>query len=206
MKKYVVPVTLFALFIFFGFVTTVDAHVTVWPKESKVGAYEKYTVRVPSEKESNTTKVELEFPKEVSVNTVHPVPGWSYQFIKGSDGKNTGIVWTATDEGIKAHEFFEFPFIGANPDQAASLSWKAHQTYADGTVVDWAGAPESEKPASVTNISVKTGAVDENHTTDTNPIQTNSTDSKSQWIAIALAALALLFSLINLFRKKATNE
>jgi uncharacterized protein YcnI len=202
MKKYFIPVTLFVLFTFFGFVNIVDAHVTVWPKESKVGAYEKYTVRVPSEKDSNTIKVELEFPKEVSVKTVHPVPGWNYQFIKGSDGKNTGVVWTATGDGIKAHEFFEFPFIGANPEQATSLSWKAHQTYADGTVVDWVGAPESEKPASVTTISVKSDDVAEKHTTDATPIDKGTTDSKFQWVAIALAALALLLSLIGLFRKK----
>lgn len=203
MKKYLVPVALLVIFTFFGFTTIVHAHVTVWPKESTVGSYEKYTVRVPSEKNSNTTKIQLEFPKDVKVSTVHPVPGWNYQFIKSSDGSNTGIIWTATGDGIKAHEFFEFPFIGVNPKQATSLSWKAHQTYADGTVVDWTGAPESEKPASVTTISAKSETNAIEHTTNRNDAGTDESTSTYQWIAIALAALALLLSVISLFRKRA---
>ncbi|MCH5585776.1 YcnI family protein [Shimazuella sp. AN120528] len=202
MKKYHIPMTLFVLFTFFGFTSIVDAHVTVWPKESTVGAYEKYTVRVPSEKDSSTTKVQLEFPKDVQVETVEPVSGWNYQFVKGSDGRNTGIIWTATGDGIKAHEFFEFPFIGANPKQATSVSWKAHQTYADGTVVDWTGAPESETPASVTTISPKSEMNEMDHTMNMNPQTPDKSSSSYQWIAIILAVLSLLLSLISLFRKR----
>lgn len=202
MRKYQIPVALLVIFTFFGFTTIVDAHVTVWPKESAVGAYEKYTVRVPSEKDSSTTKIQLEFPKDVKVETVQPVSGWNYQFIKGSDGRNTGIIWTATGDGIKAHEFFEFPFIGANPKQAVSVSWKAHQTYADGTVVDWTGDPESDKPASVTTINVKSEPNAKEQTTNMNSAVTDKATSSYQWISIALAAFALLLSVISLFRKR----
>jgi uncharacterized protein YcnI len=192
------------VFSFFGFVKIADAHVTVWPKESTVGTWEKYTVRVPSEKESSTVKIQLDFPKDATVETVLPVAGWNYQFIKGSNGRNTGIVWTATGDGIKAHEFFEFAFIGANPKQASSLSWKAHQTYADGSVVDWTGAPESDKPASVTNISVKPDMNEADHSmTHANSTPQATSVSKFEWIAVGIASLALLLSLIGLFRKKA---
>lgn len=202
LKKYLVPLALLVISTFFGFTTIVHAHVTVWPKESTVGSYEKYTVRVPSEKSSNTTKIQLEFPKDVKVATVHPVPGWNYQFIKDSDGRNTGIIWTATGDGIKAHEFFEFPFIGVNPKQVTSLSWKANQTYADGTVVDWIGAPESDKPASVTTIGAKSAA-NPTDTANMNEATTDESTSTYQWTAIALAALALFLSVISLFRKRA---
>jgi uncharacterized protein YcnI len=202
MKKYQLAIAFLLVFAFFGAANIADAHVTVWPKESTTGTYEKYTVRVPSEKDSNTTKVQLDFPQNVTVETVQPIAGWTYQFIKGADGRNTGIIWTATGDGIKAHEFFEFPFIGANPKQAASLSWKAHQTYADGSVVDWTGAPESDKPASITAIGIQSEIKQTNPTTIDHTHQNTST-TKVEWISIGLSVLALLLSLISLFRKKA---
>lgn len=42
--------------------TVAFAHVTIWPKESAPGAREKYTMRVPNEKQVNSIRVEGEFP------------------------------------------------------------------------------------------------------------------------------------------------
>jgi uncharacterized protein YcnI len=197
MKRFSFVSVFFVLCFCFGFATIADAHVTVWPKNSEVGAWEKYTVRVPSEKESSTIKIQLDFPKNVSVETVQPLADWDYQFIKGSDGRNKGIVWTAKGDGIKAHEFLEFTIIGANPKQATNVSWNAHQTYSDGSIVNWTGKPGSDKPASVTKISGKSTAMDFTPTTE-------PTDSvtRNEWVAIIIASVALLLSLITLFRKK----
>ena len=41
------------------FSKSADAHVTMNPDTSEPGSYEKYDVRVPVEKEANTTKIEL---------------------------------------------------------------------------------------------------------------------------------------------------
>ena len=46
---------------------TAEAHVTVRPRESKAGATEKYTVRVPTEGKVATTSVEIEIPAGVTV-------------------------------------------------------------------------------------------------------------------------------------------
>jgi uncharacterized protein YcnI len=196
MKK--IAAFLFGLSIF-AYVGIADAHVTVWPKESQVGAWEKYTVRVPSEKDSNTVKVKLEFPKGVNVETVEPEPGWDYRFIKGNDGRNVAIEWSATAGGIKPHEFMEFAFIGANPKEPGEVAWKAYQTYSDGSVVEWTGTPDSKTPASVTKITAT--PVKEGQTVATPSADAEAQTSKWNFISLGVAGLALLLSLISLFRK-----
>jgi len=183
--------------------TAAEAHVVVYPKETTTGAYEKYTVRVPVEKDVNTTKVRVEFPEGVKVSTVQPIPGWSYEFEKDKDGRNTALVWTATGDGIKAHEFTEFYFVGANPKEAGSLAWKAYQTYADGEVVEWTGEQDSKTPASITTIKAGVGEVGHEAGEAAAPAQAPAASGGSNTVPMVLSGLALLISLVGLFRKKA---
>ncbi|GAX91954.1 YcnI family protein [Effusibacillus lacus] len=198
---------------------TASAHVTVWPKESKSDSYERYTIRVPVEKETNTTKVRIEFPQGVKVGTVLPVPGWSYEFEKSGDGQFTAITWTATAGGIKPHEFMEFGISAKNPKEAGTLIWKSYQTYADGSVVEWTGAPDAKTPAPTVTLKEA-----EKDTDSHGSHNDNSQDTKKETVpqpkheagkengASAtnsnlgpwfLSGAALLLSLIGLFRKKA---
>jgi uncharacterized protein YcnI len=180
-----------------------QAHVNVYPKETTTGAYEKYTVRVPVEKDVNTTKVKLEFPAGVKVSSVQPVPGWNYEFEKDSEGRNTALTWTATGEGIKAHEFMEFSFVGANPKEEGELAWKAYQTYTNGEVVEWTGAQDSKTPASVTTIKAGAAEGDGHDAAAATPTAENAgTSSSSSSMPLILSGLALLISIISLFRKK----
>lgn len=188
--------------------TAAQAHVNVYPKETTTGAYEKYTVRVPVEKDVNTTKVRLEFPENVKVSTVMPVSGWDYAFEKDSEGRNKGITWTATAGGIKAHEFMEFSFVGANPKEAGSLVWKAYQTYTDGETVEWTGEKDSKTPASVTTVN--TGASEDEHgEAKTVPApaaaeaSAAASNGGSNTLPTVLAGVALLVAIISFFRKKA---
>ncbi|NGQ93613.1 YcnI family protein [Brevibacillus sp. SYP-B805] len=198
-----------------AFAGTASAHVTVWPKETKASAYERYTIRVPVEKESNTVKVRLEFPEGVKVGTVLPVPGWTYAWENDADGRFKAITWTATDGGIKPHEFMEFGLSAKNPGEPGTLSWKAYQTYADGTVVEWTGADGSDTPAPT--VVVKEGTQAEGDHADANKAagnqeagqsaaapaeQGDSAASGNTW-PLVLSGLALLVSVISLFRKKA---
>lgn len=155
MRRMVVAsaVALMALLIGVG---VASAHVTVWPKESGTGAYEKYTVRVPTEKEIPTVKVEVLFPEGLKVSSFQPKQGWTYETEKDAAGNITGVIWSGGSIG--PGEFDEFSFIGANPRDPGQLAFKANQTYADGSVVNWDGPPESEHPASVTTISAQASA------------------------------------------------
>ncbi|WP_312859716.1 DUF1775 domain-containing protein [Peribacillus huizhouensis] len=42
---------------------------------------------------------------------------------------------------------------GKVADDSKEIVWKAYQTYQDGSVVEWVGAPDAEKPASVTVVT-----------------------------------------------------
>lgn len=59
MSKWKKPISLLAIFFvaFFSFATTISAHVTVSPEKAEQGAYEIFTVKVPTEGEQPTTKV-----------------------------------------------------------------------------------------------------------------------------------------------------
>lgn len=164
MKK-LTSVVLTSVMAFSWFTGIASAHVTVQPNETTQGKYEVFTVRVPSEsEESPTTKVEVKFPEGVSVSRFEPEPGWKYELQKDATDKITGVIWTAEGEGLSPTEFIQFNFQGKVGDQATELTWKAYQTYKDGSVVEWVGADGSEKPASVTLVNPKTpGEASDSH-------------------------------------------
>jgi uncharacterized protein YcnI len=130
------------------------AHAVVFPKASTTGAYERYVLRVPNEKNVATTKVEIRFPTDVRVTSFSDVPGWQLEVIRDSAQRIVGATWGGT---LAPERFIEFPFVAVNPKTATKLSWLAYQTYASGERVEWTGAEGSKAPASVTTISVASG-------------------------------------------------
>ena len=125
------------------------AHVVVSPEEVRAGDYETLTVSVPTEKEIPTTEIRIEVPEGFLLSGVQPVPGWEYRFEE--DG---GIVTAVTFSGgeIRPREFQQFLVQAQAPEEPGEYPWKAIQTYEDGSVVEWVGAPESEEPASVIEV------------------------------------------------------
>jgi uncharacterized protein YcnI len=127
----------------------VDAHVTVWPQESKAGAGERYTVRVPTEGKVTTTVVELEVPAGVQVSGVLVGGGFTYDLRREGD-RIVAVTWK---QDIKPGEYAEFVFFAVNPKAAGPVAWKVHQRYADGTSADWTGVEGDRRPASVTRMT-----------------------------------------------------
>jgi len=115
-----------------------QAHVTIWPRESKVGATEKYTVRVPTEGKVATTSVDLEVPDGVTVETLAMPAGWKHE-IKRKEDRIIGITWTMT---VPPGEFVEFAFVARNPREGTELVWTLRQRFADGTVSDFTKTPQ----------------------------------------------------------------
>ena len=129
--------------------TAAQAHVTVWPQESRAGTGERYTVRVPTEGKVATTEVELEVPPDVRVSGV--LVGGTFTYDLRRDGDR--IVAVTWKQDIKPGEYAEFVFFAVNPKSAGAIAWKAHQRFADGTTADWTGVEGDRRPASVTKIS-----------------------------------------------------
>ncbi|WP_373894281.1 YcnI family copper-binding membrane protein [Virgibacillus natechei] len=206
-EKWMVPLLTVAFLLLMAPVA--EAHVTVDPSESTTNAYEKYTVRVPVEKDINTTEVTLEVPEGVSFVSVLPMAEWDYELERGEDAQITSITWSASEDGIAPNEFIEFAFIGANPSESGEVSWKALQTYEDASVVEWVGPPDSEEPASVTTIEGgdtvsphEDGDTATSSETEQEEAQETTESGSANWIPILLSVVAILLALISLFRKR----
>src|SRR5829696_2560641 len=126
-----------------------QAHVSIWPRESKVGATEKYTVRVPTETKVATTSVELEVPDGVTVETLAMPAGWKHE-IKRKDNRIVAITWTMN---VPPGEFIEVAFVARNPREGTELVWTLRQKFADGTVSDFTRTPQGAiRPTAVTKL------------------------------------------------------
>ena len=155
---------------------TASAHAVVFPKKSTPGAYEKYVLRVPNEKDVPTTRVEIRFPAGLRVVSFGDVAGWQLQEVRDSANAIVAAVWTGS---LPAERFVEFPFVAVNPKENATLAWPAYQTYANGERVEWVGPPDGEKPASATDIA-------------------GSNDAGGNRLTLYLSAVAVLLSLLSL--------
>lgn len=127
----------------------VAAHAVVYPGEAPTGAYQRYTLRVPNERDFATVAVAITFPAGVRVISFDEVPGWTLEAAPGPEGAYAAARWTGT---LPVGRFVELGFIGVNPGEPLTLKWDVVQTYADGTEVAWTGPEGSSTPASLTNV------------------------------------------------------
>ena len=150
-----------------------QAHVTLQPSEAAAGAYVVESVRVPNETDNaTTTKVEVQFPAGFAQVSYQPVAGWSVKVakeklatpVKTDDGEVTEgvktITWTAgaKADGIAPGQFRDFPLSVQIPGKAGdTLTFKALQTYSDGKVVRWIGAPGAPEPAPQVSVTAAAG-------------------------------------------------
>jgi uncharacterized protein YcnI len=165
------------------------AHAVVYPKTSVPGAYEKYVLRVPNERDVPTLKVELHFPVGLRVVSFSEVPGWKLQVLTDSAQRIIGAIWTGV---LPKERFVEFPFVAVNPKDSSSLTWPTYQTYEGGERVEWTSPDTASKtPVSATLIADTTAK----------PVKVSRT-------SLYVSLLALLFALTALglaLRPKGTD-
>lgn len=153
-----------------------EAHVTVSAPGVAVGATDAtITFRVPTESDTaSTTGLRLQLPTATPLVgvLVAPLPGWTATIkntklstpIKTDDGDISEVVseidWKASaGAGIAPGFFGQFTIIaGQLPEKASTLTFKAIQTYSDGSTVSWIEEPapgstaEPEHPAPVLTL------------------------------------------------------
>lgn len=197
------------------FAGVASAHVSVGPKETSQGAYEMFTLKVPSEKEDVlTTKIQVLIPEEVNITRFEPKPGWKYEIQKDKTDKITSVTWTSEGEGLSATEFGQFNMNGKVGDKATEIVWKAIQTYSDGSVVEWVEAEEANYPASVTVVSPADASSGHGHgekTTDTKAateekateeVKETSTSNTPLYLSIAALIAGILSLVISLKKRR----
>lgn len=183
------------------FAAVASAHVTVAPAESSTGAWETYTLKVPSEKDVETVQVDLRIPAGAEFKQYEATPGWDVTI----DGNK--VSWIANGEGIQKGQFQRFYFTAKNPDTAGDIAWDAYQHYADGSLVQWSGEAGTETPHSITSI-VQATASSDSHSSHDNMVmdeeEASSSNSASPvvYVALGVALLALLLGLISLFKRR----
>jgi uncharacterized protein YcnI len=184
--------TLFTMLMLFTclFTGLASAHVVVYPKEAVQGSYEKFTVRVPSEKDVPTIKVEVKIPETVEISRTMPLAGWKSELTKDANGKVTSVIWTTTADGLTSTEFGEFSMQGKIDNAATSIIWKAIQTYKDSSIVEWTGDEKSKYPASLTIVNPASANTSVAADGD---LETNETTSSDLPLYLSIAAIALAF-------------
>lgn len=183
------------------FAAVASAHVTVAPTESSTGAWETYTLKVPSEKDVATIQVDLRIPAGAEFKQYEATPGWDVTI----DGNK--VSWIANGEGIQKGQFQRFYFTAKNPDTAGDIAWDAYQHYADGSLVQWSGEAGTETPHSITSIVQATGSSDshsshDNMVMDEEESASSNSASPVMYVALGISLLALLLALISVFKRR----
>ena len=101
----------------------------------------------------SSMSLELEIPAGMHVMQIATGDGFTFD-VKKDGNQIVSITWKRE---IKPKECAVFTFTAHNP-QPGALQWKAHQTFADGSMRHWIGERGTKEPASVTTIVPKGGA------------------------------------------------
>ena len=134
--------------------TVASAHVTVSPDTTAAESYASLTFRVPTESDdASTEQLVVDLPADTPFLSVTPrtLPGWDVEVeveeldepfeVEGATVSEAParITWTAQKgNGVPPHEYQEFAVrVGALPADGTEVVLPAHQTYTDGSVVDW---------------------------------------------------------------------
>jgi uncharacterized protein YcnI len=165
-----------------------SAHVTVSAPGATQGGFGTLSVKVPTESDTASTvglKLLLPTATPIASVAIQPHPGWSYTVktakpatpLSSDDGPVTSVVteidWTATAGGIRPGQFDQFLLSVGPLPKVATLSFRAVQTYSDGTAVNWIETPaqgstaEPEHPAP--SISLAPATTTATPATTTNP-------------------------------------
>jgi uncharacterized protein YcnI len=102
-----------------GLTSVLSAHAVVFPPEAPTGAYQKYVLRVPNERDFATTRVTIAFPSGVRVISFDDVPGWTLEATPTSEGAYAAATWTGM---LGVGRFVELGFIGVNPGEPTTLN------------------------------------------------------------------------------------
>jgi uncharacterized protein YcnI len=200
------------------------AHVSVQPEGAAAkGGYAVVDFKVPNERDdASTTKLEVSFPTDHPLASAMPEPmaGWKIQVTKAKLAKPlemhgekiseavSKITWTATGKGVEPGYFQKFPVsVGALPEDADELVFKAIQTYSNKEVVRWIevqedGQEEPENPAPVLALSAATedhhgsttaeDASDESEATEKTAATTTASADSSDTTARVLGVVGIV--------------
>jgi MYXO-CTERM domain-containing protein len=176
------------------------AHARIEPETALPGAFQLYTMTVPTERDVPTVEVALKVPAGIETISVETTPGWKAVIVR-KGGKPDVVRWTG---GSIPPDFFGvFRFIARNPVAEGELVWPVTQRYQGGEVVSWTGPADSETPAPRVEISepgggqagaTETAAETAGETETTAAPTTAASDDGGDTVPIVLSIAALVLA------------
>jgi uncharacterized protein len=192
-------------------VPAASAHVTLNPNEVPADSFSRLAVRVPTERpNADTTKVVLQLPQGLFFVSFQPKPGWTRTVtmekldppVDVFGEKQTERIATVTWEGgkIGPGEFDEFGLSAKVPNAAGqTLVFPAVQTYSNGEVVRWIGAPDADEPAPRVTLSAKVAEETAAPPVETTAaVETEEDDSDLDGLALGFGIAGLVAGLVAL--------
>jgi uncharacterized protein YcnI len=175
-----------------------SGHVTMSPDKAPADSFARFALRVPTEEDVPTVKVSVQLPAGPDEVRFQPKPGWKRT--------ESGRVVTWSGGQIGRGEFDEFGLSVHLPNTPGkTLVFPTTQTYANGKVVHWIGAPTSDEPAPHVTLEAAAG---ETTATTRAPTTTAETDDDDHDDALALVfgiaglAVGLLALGLTLMRRR----
>lgn len=182
MRSRIVTTLLMSAAMTLTFSSVALAHTTVSPEEASAGSTETFTVSTPGEKSVPIVKERVQIPQGFEVTGVGSPGSWQGSVEGGS------VVWTGGEIGEGEEQ--QFTFEAQVPAQAGEYEWHAFDTYEDGSVSEWTGAPDSDNPASITQVVAGEAEAEAGHGDDHGGGMQD--DDLPETGGVPLAALALI--------------
>jgi uncharacterized protein YcnI len=163
-----------------------SAHARLSPPVAVAKELQLFTLAVPTEKaNAQTTSIELTLPTGFSIDSFVPAAGWK-RVVQTTGSGDAAVIqkvtWTGGSVPTGEDSAFSFLAIAA---ASKTYTFSVRQTYSDGSVVDWAGPESADAPAPTLKALSSFGG------------GTSTLDI----VALALAAIALIVSLVGLFAR-----
>jgi uncharacterized protein YcnI len=210
MQKHTFITILFSTILFFSFTALASAHVVVKPNSVGVASYQTFTVSVPNEKDQQLIGLRLVIPNTIESISPNVKPGWTINVKKNDsseDAKGTEISWS--DGSVPSGQRDDFFFSAKVPASPTTITWKAYQTYQDGTVVSWDQNPDTMKNLSDDEKEAleKKGKGPYSQSDVVNDLQStqaekNSTPETVNNTALLFSVIAIVLSAVSLARQR----
>ena len=178
-----------------------SAHVTLNPGNAPADSFSRFALRVPTEEDVPTVKVSIQLPAELEEVGFQPKEGWT----RTQNGRV--VTWSGGQIGVG--EFDEFGLSIHVPNTPGeTLTFPATQTYANGKVVRWIGAPDLRRAgpdADDRGSRERESHPDHDHRGDRERRERGrrrSSDNLALGFGIAGLAAGLLALGVTLFRKR----
>jgi uncharacterized protein YcnI len=164
------------------------AHAEITPAKVPANGVSDFVLSVEGEENAPTVRVAMQLPAGMPNVKALPVPGWNSQM--------AGRVITWTGGSIRQGDSGKFEVRAQFPNTpGARLKFPTVQTYGNGTVVRWIGAPSSDTPAPTILLTAATQPPPPPPpppvTTTTSAPSQNEDDGSTGWL-IGAVVIAIL--------------